>query len=1104
MLAHPAHAGESGYCRQPALNGSRLVFVAEGDLFWCTLPEQGFTGEGPHALTASRLTSADGHESHPRFSPDGQWLAFAAAYEGNTDVYVMPAEGGTPRRLTHHPADDLPIGWTADGQSILFTSDREYVTVGSRAFRVHVTGGAATALNFGPCGAVSFSSTGQRFAFNPWTALEWQWEGYRGGLAGEIWLGNTGDGTYTRFTNHPARDLWPQWIGGRVYFATDRGGAMNIASDALAGSDVRMHTSFAPVAGQPTAIEGYALRDLSCDSARRGTKLVFSQGGRLAIYDTEHNRLERLEISLVTDRVATRRRAVPLLDRAERAFFAPMGDAIIVEARGELVRVDLATELATTISRSPGVRERGAVPLQPNHLAFITDESGSQQIGLMAADGSEPGAPLTENVSGWLFDPVASPTGTHVAWGDSLGRLTILDVMSLERTAVETCAAGHIEDYRFSPDGNWLAWTRPLPTGLSQVMLFSLRTRAIVAVTDGRHADHSPRWDPARLFLYFLSDRWTDPLIDPVTFTAAPPTPTLLGVVPLQRLLPPPTPHMNAGQFDLELWGTPGMMAPEPGVVEMEGGRPEAEDFRRPQGPMMVDEADIPARVALLPLRAGRYGDLEAIWGGVTMLSDAPRGGMEDEAHEDEPTSALLRFDPRSGQVTVLAPATRSYSLSLDASILVHTTNEGVRIVPMTEMLGPPHEISLKEATILSDPAAERAQIFREAWQRQLAFFWAPNMAGIDWKAMIVKYEALLPRLGSREELNDVLAQLFGELRTSHAFVGGGDRHRREEPSPVSTGLLGADLLYRNGSVRLERILPPAEWIPQMDSPLARPWNGVKPGDRLVAIDGNPIGADTDPYALLVDRAGAPITLTVESDGGGNRRTVEMIALDDESELRQLAWARERHDQVATLGKGRLGYVHVPDMMPHGLASFLRQWMSTFDRQAIIIDLRGNEGGFLSGEILRRLAMTPAAWQTPRHGETLRYPPTAPSAHLAVLIDAGTSSDGEILAHAFQQQGLGPVIGTRSWGGVVGYADRGEFADGGRSALPELALRSAEAWVVENAGVVPDIEVECTPTDHQAGRDPALERAVEILLKKLEDSPRQMPPVPAYPVPRQP
>ena len=1111
-LSITAGAAEIGYYRQPALHGDRIVFVSEGDLWTATIGAD--AGAGP--IIAYRLTASDGSESHPRISPDGRWIAFAGQYDGNTDVYLMPVDGGEPLRLTFHPGADLPLDWMPDGRSVLFCSGREHPFGRWELWRISTAGGMPQRYAFGECSMLSLSPVGRRFAFTRWSNEHWTWKRYRGGTAPEIWVGDFAAESFTQLTDNRASDLFPMWLRGRVYFLSDRSNTYNIHSMSPEGGDVTQHTFFAADGDNPTAIDGYDIRWPSADSRPRGQRIIFCQGGGLALFDTSDESVKRLDMRIASDRIAARKRFADPAETLSEFALSPDGKTLLIGTRGEMLAIDVESQVPRQLTRTSGAREWGATYLDEDRIALITDATGEQQIAVMPADGSEMPSLATDDREAWMFPPVASPDGLSLAFGDKTMRLHVLDMQTLTHRQVDQAEAGEITDYRFSPDGQWLAYTKPMPNGMFNIFIYSLRAQRSFAVSDGMSLDHEPRWDPAGKYLYFLSEQHFDPLLGRFDLNHIYVDATQIYAVPLAVDTPPPLPdEARRAEFDLKAWASPGGGGEEPDETDEDepaevGAEdlPAAEEGEEAQAeqmpPIRIDTDGLSDRHYLLPIEPGNYGSLEALGGSITYLARPAEGMLSDSffsAGLGPGNGAIHQYNFVEEEDKVLGERISTYTLSRDASTIAYPTQGGITVKPIAPP-GEDEQIGLADIQVRVDVRGEWKQMFEEAWRLQRDFYWAPNMVGLDWPAMREKYAALLPRIGTRQELNDVIGELIGELGTSHTYVWGGQQHEHENPEPVSVGLLGASIEFEGGAFRITRILPAAPWSPALASPLADPFRGVKEGDVLLAIDGQPLAPGMNVYELLQDQAGKNIALTIADDAAGaNRRTIEIEARGREGALRYAAWVEANRRYVDEASGGAIGYIHIPDMGGRGMATFSRQFFPQFNKRAFVIDVRYNGGGFVSQMVIERLARKVMAFNEPRHGVTERYPYRAPYAHMATLINQFAGSDGDIFPAVFRVADLGPLIGTRTWGGVVGIRADKPFKDLGLSTQPEFAWWWGEdGWTIENEGVSPDIEVDITPSDRVAGRDTQLGRAIDYLRRKLEEDPKELPKAPPYPV----
>lgn len=1086
FFVHGSALATDGWLTQPTLHGEKVVFVSEGDLWVATIPP-----DSVDEILAHRLTSASGEESRPVFSPDGKMVAFSGVYDGNRDVYVMSVRGGAPKRLTFHPARDVPMSFSPDGRSITFWSGRASPVGRAEGYRVDVTGGLPEPLDFGECTQLDYSATGRQIAFTPYSNETWNWRNYRGGTAPDVWIGIPEAGDFKKLTDEDANDLFPMWTGSRITFLSDRTGHPNLYSARPDGSDVKAHTSFAADLNNSTAIEGYELRWPSRDRSRGGTQVVFTQGGQLGVLDLSNDSVRRLPIKLVSDRARTRVHTEDALAAMDAFALSPGGKRFLLEARGELVLVPImgvAEESVKVgsprqITHSAGIRERNAAWIDEDTIALITDSAGEQQLGRLIID--EPGAPLllTEDREDWIIDIQTSPGGQWAAFSDRTGRLHLLNFDSLNIRELARTKAGEIVDFSFSPDDEWLAFSMPNANSMQSISLHSMRTDRTIPLSDGLTSDHSPRFSPDGTTLYFLSERNLDPTLGTRDFEHVFLNTTEVFAAPLEKSGVPPLPEAK------ELV----VQAPVDEVTE--------DPVPPEQDRIKIDPEGLLTRAVKLPIPPGNYELKDSIVGGL-LLVEWPTRSLLEEVWPEPPLGAddgvLLRYDIESATLDTLASDVSEISVAKFGPIALLYGSEGFMLVHTDDPGIPPLPLELDEAPMLVDVQAEWAQIFDEAWRLQRDFFWAPNMRGVDWDAMRTKYAARLPQIGTRNELNELIGEMLAELGTSHTYIWGGDD--RNQAEPIDVGLLGADLTLDKGSVRIRNRLAAPNWSGLADGPVAPDWVGVPENSVLRSIDGRSLVSTENPYELLQGKAGAVVTLGISNEPGGEIRTVRVRPISEERPLRYANWVESNRIMVEKATDGRVGYLHLPDMDGDGLSMFGRLFYPQVKKNGMIVDVRDNDGGFVSQLVISRLARRPWAYGQPRQGAVETYPAVVVDGPMAVLINEHAGSDGDIFPESFKILELGPLIGTRTWGGVIGIRADKPSVDGGITTQPEYAWwEPKRGWSLENSGVEPDIEVEITPADRQAGRDRQLERAIKELTDALEKNPPQKPTPPPYP-----
>jgi tricorn protease len=1083
-LAALAQAGVIGYYRFPTLHGDRIVFAAEGDL-WAVSTAGG---------SATRLTTHEGNEMFARFSPDGRWLAFSAEYQGNTDVYVMPADGGEPERLTFHPGPDEVITWRPDSTAVIFRTRRLSGTDNHNLFEIPRGGGQPRLVNVGVAATAAFSPDGRYLAFNRFADEFRTWKRYTGGTAQDVWLADLAVGAFRKITDWPGSDLFPMWQGERVYFASDRDDRMNLYSCRPDGSDVRQHTFH----------DEYDVRWPDA----QGGRIVYMHAGDLWLLDLASGAHRPLEITLPTDRVQRRPRVEDAGKTLDSFDLDAKGKRLTISSRGEVWVTPTKPGRVIQLTRSSGVRERAAA-FSPDgkQVAVITDETGEQEIGLLDTAGKEPPRVLTAGEQGWLFPPVWSPDGKKLAYADLTMTLYVVDVASGDVQTIDDSDVWEIREYAFSPDSRWLAYVKEEPNHFSAIYLCNLGDGTTHQVTSGFTQDSEPTWDPKGKYLYFLSARAINPVLDfldseHISLRATRPCVLVLAKGGKSPLLPEEL-------LDEKKDAKPKHAADESADSD------EAEDDEAPaEVPSVAIDLDaLERRVVELPVEPDNYADLRATPGKLLYLSLPVRGLLDSDGsdQDEKPENALHVFDFKRRKDDVLIEALRDYTLSRDGKRIAYRIEDDIVVSDLDAVKEQAAEkqpdkdaerevVAPSQLPLLVDPAEEWAQILLEAWRLQRDFYWTETMAGIDWPAMWERYSPLLPRLGSRRELNDLLGQLIGELGTSHTYVWGGDIRAAE---PVGVGLLGADLEPdpHAQAYRFVRILRPEPWETDVRAPLTLSHAGVQDGDYLFAINGQELCPTDNLYERLANLAKQQVLLTIGTQPDrSDARDVQIETLAEEHTLRYRDWRRRNREYVAAQSGGRIGYLHLPDMMGDGLASFIRGFYPQINTDGLIIDARYNGGGFVSQMLINRLTRQVVAFDQPRRGRTMTYPYPAHVGHKVVLVNEHAGSDGDIFPAAFQTLGLGPIIGTRTWGGVIGIRGDKTFIDGGVSTQPEFAFWDLHrGWNLENHGVEPDIEVDILPADWVADRDPQLDCALEELARRLEAEPIVRPQPPAIP-----
>jgi tricorn protease len=1087
-----------GYLQYPHINGDQVVFVAADDV-WLAPAAGG---------RAWRFTADQARVLTPRFAADGAHLAWASCRDGGTDIYLASVTDGASTRLSYWGASWAAVcGWTDAGEVLAVSTAAQPFGhyTWARALGTHLSPGADAErlLPFGPiadlsAGPASSSDSTVALLNGTWGSFGRDpayWKRYRGGTAGRLWLGPAaGDAAPFRrvLADLPGQFASPMIAGGRLAFLSDHEGTGNVYSCALDGTGLRRHTDH----------DGWYARQASTD----GQRIIYACGGQLwLLEDLDSDAPRRLDIVLGSPASGRAPRLVSASEHVGSLSVDGSGTASAVEVRGTVHWLTHRDGPATALAVTPGVRARYPQVLgTAGEVVWATDADGIDAVEIGGGDpASAAGAVasprrLAAGQLGRISGLAAAPDGSAVAVAAQDGQLRLLDAASGQVREITASANGRVTGLAFSPDSAWLAWSEPTehPGGMGELPLRRLRLASVADgrvsdVTDGRFVDTDPVFTHDGRYLAFLSRRSFDPVYDAHFFDLSFPYGARPYLVPLAASTPSP--------FAPQAGGRPiGEAKPQrtDGDSEADSG---GDDSGEAAAPIVVDPAGLADRVVAVPVPESRYSGLRAVKGGLAWLREPVTGTLGVGGAwptDDAPRPVLERFDFGRREASELADDVDWFEASGDGTRLVISDHGKLTVVPGERKAD--HEdpddrvdIDASRARFQCDPAAMWQQAYAEAVRIMRHDFWVPDMAGVDWDAVAAEYRPLLDRITTRSEFADVLWEVFGELGTSHAYVtvpGGG------ASGDQAPGLLGADLDRAGDGWRIGRIAQGESSDPRARSPLAGPGADVAPGDLLLAIDGRPIEPG-GPGPLLAGTAGKPVELAVAAADGSRRRGVVVVPLGSDRRLRYQDWVSRKRAAVRELGGGQVGYLHVPDMVSEGWADFHRDLRTEMLKDALIVDVRGNTGGHTSQLVVEKLARRVIGWDVPRDLAPSTYPQDAPRGPVVALADEGSGSDGDIVTAAIKVLELGPVVGARTWGGVVGYDEPHELVDGTVMTVPRLAFWfEAYGWGVENHGVDPDIEVIPSPDDWAAGRDVQLETAVQLALTALRDRPAVQPP----------
>jgi len=1077
ILACSIVAEEARLLRFPDVSKDNVAFSYGGDIF--VAPRAG--GQ------AIQLTSDKGLELFAKFSPEGSRIAFTGQYDGDWAVYVMPVTGGQPKRLTWHPGiqevserfgpENLVMGWHPDGKRIIFRSRKTSGDVwDGRVYMVSVDGGLPEVMPMAKAGFTSLSPDLQKVAYCPIYRDFRTWKRYKGGMAQDVWIFDLNTYESQKITDWIGTDNMPMWYADRIFFNSDRTKTLNLHAYDPATKQTRQVTEFTDF-------------DVRWPSLGKDG-IVFENGGFLYVMDLPSEQVYKLTIELTSDQHRIRTDLVDVSDRIADYDISPNGKRVVFSARGDLFTVPVKEGNTRHILAGSSFNA-DACRWSPDGkwIAYGSDASGEQELYVVSHDGAE-SKQLTFDASGSKYGFSWSPDSRKLAFYDMNMKLFLVDIAGNSVQQIDAADNSYFGDLNWSPDSRFLAYEKRLLNRIEAIFIYAMDDNLVRQVTPGLTNDYSAQWDPKGKYLYFMSERNFNPILGSYEFTFVNQAIRDLYVIVLQA----------DGVSPFQPGSDEAVSEDDADADEHKNGdKDKKEDADIPQ--VRIDFEGIFDRQVAVDLPAGNYRGLQAIDGAVFYTSGPIRGLGGNVTQEPR---VLHKYDLEKQKDSEFLEGIGGYRLTPDGKHFLVSKSGSYYVIGTGGSKADLDDarLDLKGLTKEVDFQTEYAQMYDEVWRGERDFFYDPNMHGVDWKSMHDKYAVLLPYVTHRFDFIYVLGEMLGELACSHSYVGGGV----ERPANDKIGLLGVDFAIdeKANRIRIERILEGENFDEDICSPLREPGVDIRPGDYLLAINGENLTGDMNPYQLTRNTVGKRITLTVNSrptmDGA---RSVEVRPIARENNLRYFDGVQRKLHYVDSVSNGQIGYIHIPDMDSYGLYRFTKMFYNQMRRPGLIIDVRYNGGGFVSGLILERLRRTVAAMDRGRYGKPDRSPGAGINAHMVTLLNEFSCSDGDYFPYFFREYKLGPLMGKRSWGGVIGINGFNRLADGGYYTIPGYGIFNLEGeWVLENVGVHPDIEIDNLPGRLVQGYDDQLDRAIEYILEKQKTEPLTLPEAKGAPQPR--
>ncbi len=1049
--------------RYPDVSQEKITFVYAGDI-WVVDKEGG---------VAHRLSSPKGTEEFPRFSPDGKHIAYSANYHGNTEIYTISTMGGKPERLTYHPRADRMLNWYPDGQSILFASSmksgrKRY----NQLYRLDRNGGLPSRLPvpYGEFGTIS--PDGTMLAYMPKSRVYRNWKRYRGGWASDIWIFNLSDSSSVNITSSPANDAHPMWHNQTLYFLSDRGPHKNYNIWAYHRKTQQLR--------QITQFEEF---DVSFPEIGP-SEMVFHANGEIYLLDLETEEYNKVNIELVTDQSNLQRHIKEVEHLIQNFSISPHGSRAAFEARGEIFSVPKQNGPVRNLTNTPGIAERNpAWSPDGQKVAYWSDRDSEYELFLRGNGGLGTELKVSDFGPGYRYNLFWGPNSERVAFINKAMEIKLYNTQSRKSTQVDSGLWMYHNDLRrfnidWSPNGRWITYSRGLENRHDAIFLYDTQQDTLYQATSGYYRDRSPRFGPDGKYLYLLTSRNFEPSYSDVDNTWIYANTTHLAAIPLRKDVKSPLAPRN----DSLRFNAVSETSPEKENMKSISSETQAT-------PVKIDIASFEDRMVILPTEAGNYANPQAVEGKL-LYRQLPRTGS------GEKNSPLKYYDLEDREEKTIIGEVDHYQVSADDQRILVMNNSDYKIIDVATDQEMDDPMPTDQMEMVIDPQKEWHQLFMDVWRFERDYFYDPNMHGVDWEQIRERYKSLIEDASTRWDVNHVIGDMIAELNASHTYNSGGDV---EETKSRQIGLLGVDWNINNGYYQIEEIIRGASWDVQTRSPLDRPGLNVKKGDYVFSVNGMKLDTADAPWDPFDGLAGKTVELEVGSQPDPRKaKTILVKTLQSEAKLRYLHWLETKRQRVEKATNGRVGYVYVRSTGIDGQNELVRQFNAQFNKEALIIDERFNSGGQIPDRFIELLQREILSFWAVRDGSDWQWPPITHTGPMTMLINGWSGSGGDAFPFFFKQQDLGPLIGTRTWGGLIGITGAPHLIDGGSVTVPTFRMYTLDGkWFQEGYGVEPDIKVVNDPTRMARGRDPQLERAIEWIETQLENrkkAPLQRPP----------